>query len=600
MSKIISLLVLSFVFLSSCTNSSRQNNNTNKQTSEIQKDFNQMINDYYEEGLKLNPINATFAGDSRYNNSFPNFLSNEYREELKSYYTQYLDKQSDFNAADLTESERLSQEILKWECEINLEGLTFREDLFPIDQMWSVNLIMGQFASGKSAQPFKTVEDYKNWLERLDGFLVWLNSAEDKMKEGMQSGYVLPKSLILKVIPQLGELAKNDLQNHLFYQPIKNMPDSFSELDKKALTEAYSKIITEKIIPEFKRLHDFVQNEYLKAGRETSGFWDIPNGEAYYKHQIKKYTTTNMTADEIHQLGLKEVERISAEMEEVKQQVAYKGDLKSFFNYVRNDKALMPYTEPQQILDHFQEIYDRMKPQLDVLFDHKPKTGFEIRQTEKFREKSASAEYNQGSLDGTRPGIFYVPIPDASKYNVYSDESLFLHEAIPGHHYQISLTQENNDLPLFRKTIWYSGYGEGWALYCESMGKQLGLYTDPYQYFGRLSAEMHRAIRLVVDTGIHSKKWTREQAIQYSLDHEADSEASITAEIERYMANPGQALSYKIGELKIEELRDKAKKELGDKFDIRLYHNQVLANGCVPLEILEQSINKWISDELKN
>ena len=226
---------------------------------------------------------------------------------------------------------------------------------------------------------------------------------------------------------------------------------------------------------------------------------------------------------------------------------------------------------------------------------HKPKTPFEIRETEKFREKSASAEYSPGSLDGTRPGIFYVPVPDPTQYNVYSDESLFLHEAVPGHHYQISLTQENKNLPMFRKTLWYSGYGEGWALYSESMGKALGLYTDPFQYFGRLSAEMHRAVRLVVDTGIHYEKWTREQAIQYSLDHEADSEASITSEIERYMANPGQALSYKIGELKIEQLSDKAKAAMGNKFDIRQFHDQVLSTGCVPLEILEQTIDKWIA-----
>lgn len=594
MAKLIQLIVLIPILLISCSNSGKKSATT--QSAETGKTFDRMLNSYYEEGLKLKPIESTFAGDNRYNNSFPNFLSDEYHKELKAYYSGYLDSLSLYKDEDLSESRQMSKAILKWECDINLEEFNFKEDLFPIDQMWSVNLVMGQFAGGKSAQPFKTVLDYRNWLERVDGFIVWLNSAEMKMKEGMKLGYVLPKSLIVKVIPQLSAMASSDLQNHLFYQPVKNFPDSFSEAEEKELTEAYTKMVSEKIVPEFKKLHDFMQNDYLKAGRESSGIWDIPNGEAYYRYQIKKSTTTEMTAEEIHQLGLKEVERITAEMEKVKQEVGFKGDLKSFFNYVRNDKKLMPYTEPQQILDHFQEIYNRMKPNLDVLFDHKPKTSFEIKETEKFREKSASAEYNSGSLDGTRPGVFYVPIPDAANYNVYSDESLFLHEAIPGHHYQISLTQENKDMPMFRKTLWYSGYGEGWALYCESMGKQLGLYTDPYQYFGRLSAEMHRAIRLVVDTGIHYKKWTREQAIQYSMDHEAVSEAGITAEIERYMANAGQALSYKIGELKIEELRDQAKKELGDKFDIRQYHDQVLATGCVPLEILEQTIDKWISD----
>jgi uncharacterized protein (DUF885 family) len=293
-------------------------------------------------------------------------------------------------------------------------------------------------------------------------------------------------------------------------------------------------------------------------------------------------------------LGLSEVARIRSEMEKIKEQVGFEGDLKAFFDFVRGNTELMPFTEPEQVIAHFNEIHERMKPQLEKLFDNKPKTPFVVRRTEAFRENSASAEYNPGSLDGTRPGVFYVPIPDVTQYNIYSDESLFLHEAIPGHHYQISLTQESEDLPQFRKTLWYSGYGEGWALYAESLGKELGLYTNPYQYFGMLGAEMHRAVRLVVDTGLHSKGWTREQAIQYSLDNEAEPEASIISEIERYMANPGQALSYKIGQLKIRELRKKAEDARGDKFNIGQFHNQVLETGCVPLALLEDKIDGWI------
>ena len=338
-----------------------------------------------------------------------------------------------------------------------------------------------------------------------------------------------------------------------------------------------------------------MNTEYLAAGRTTSGIEGIPNGKEYYDYSIKLYTTTDMTADEIHQLGLNEVSRISSKMEKVKKEVGYEGDLKSFFNYVRNKKELMPFTQPEQVIENFNAIHARMKPQVDKLFGKQPKTPFEVRRTEAFREASASAEYNPGSVDGTRPGIFYVPIPVVKEYNMYSAEDLFLHEAIPGHHFQISLTQENEDLPKFRKTLWYSAYGEGWALYTESLGKELGLYTDPYQYFGMLGAEMHRAVRLVVDTGLHSKEWTREQAIQYSLDNEAVSEANITSEIERYMANPGQALSYKIGQLKIIELRAKAEKELGNKFDIKEFHNQVLETGCVPLALLEKKINAWIA-----
>lgn len=594
--KNILLLVTVLFFLTNCK---KETNKIISNSNEVSKNFNTMLDEYYKEGLKLNPVYATFMGISTYNNHFPNFLSDEYKKDRKTYYTTFLNKLSEFNNSDLTDSENMSKNILKWECEINLEGLTYRQDFFPIDQMFSINLIMGQFASGASAQPFKTVNDYENWLQRLDGYVVWLSTAENKMKEGISLGYVLPKSLIVKVIPQFESDANKDLDENLFYSPINMFPNSFSEEDKKVLTKAFTKKIERKIIPAYKNMHHFLSTEYFEKGRESSGIDAIPNGEDFYNHQIKKYTTTNMTAEEIHQLGLDEVARILTEMEQVKNEVGFTGDLKSFFNYVRNKKELMPFTERQQVIDNFNAIHERMKPQLEKLFDLVPKAKFEVRRTEEFREKSSSAEYNPASLDGSRPGIFYVPIPNVTSYNTFSDESLFLHEAIPGHHYQISLQQENSVLPKFRKTMWYSGYGEGWALYTESLGKELGLYTDTYQYFGMLGAEMHRAIRLVVDTGIHSKGWTREQAIQYSLDNEAESEASITAEIERYMANPGQALSYKIGQLKILELRAKASNDLGDTFDIREFHNQVLETGCVPLALLEVKINSWI-EENKN
>jgi len=557
--------------------------------------FAGVLDAYYEQSLLLNPINATAAGDTRYNDQFPNFLSETYYDEIKAHYRKFRDTLKNFDASNLTESEKMTKDILYWDCDMNLRGLSFQNDfLMPINQMWSLNLLVGQFASGSSAQPFNTVEDYYNWLQRLDGFNTWLNTAKEKMQEGIENEFVLPTALIKKVIPQFEVLANTNLEEHLFYTPINNFPADFSEEDKQKLTKAYTTFLTEKLVPSFNNMYGFLKTDYLNAGRATSGIDGTPYGKAYYEYSIKKFTTTDMTADEIHELGLKEVARILDEMEKVKKQVGFKGDLKAFFDHVRKNKKLMPYTEPQQIIDNFNAIHDRMKPQIEKLFDLKPKTPFEVRRTEAFREASASAEYNPGSLDGTRPGIFYVPIPDASSYNVFSDEALFLHEAIPGHHYQISLTQESNDLPAFRKTLWYSAYGEGWALYTESLGKELGLYTDPYQYFGMLSMEMHRAIRLVVDTGLHAKGWTREQAIAYSLDNEAESEASIISEIERYMAMPAQALSYKIGQLKIRELRTKAEIALGDKFDIKVFHNQILETGCIPLQLLEDKINAWI------
>ncbi|WP_452228206.1 DUF885 domain-containing protein [Lacinutrix sp. MEBiC02404] len=593
MKNILAILCLC-VTMTACKNDSKTEKSTEMMAT-VNEDFKNMLDTYYQDGLKLNPLAATYAGDNRYNDKMPNSLAPEYKAKVKAYYTNYKNILNRYKNEDLNENEKLSKATLNWDIDSNLENLKFKKDLMPIDQMWSPNLSFGQLASGSSAQPFETVQDYNNWLKRVDGYLLWLASAESNMKTGIKTGYVLPKSLITKVIPQMAAMAEADVENHLFYQPIKNIPEGFSDEEKKTLTASYTAMVKDKVIPAYQKMYDFMRTSYLEAGRTSSGISAIPKGKEYYNHQIKTYTTTNRSADEIHALGLKEVARILSEMEKVKTEVGYEGDIISFFDFVRNNKELMPFTDAQQVLDNFNAIHETMKPKLAELFDVTPKTAFEVRRTEAFREASGSAEYNPGSLDGTRPGIFYTPIPDVTKYNTFSDEALFLHEAIPGHHYQISLQQEDADLPQFRKTLWYSAYGEGWALYTESLGKELGLYTDPYQYFGMLGMEMHRAIRLVVDTGLHVKGWTREEAIQYSLDNEAESEASITSEIERYMANPGQALSYKIGQLKIIELRAKAEKELGAKFDIRQFHNQVLETGCVPLALLETKIDNWIA-----
>lgn len=588
-------LFFSFCLFASLTACKKEVQPVKMNSEKHQQSFDSLLEAYYQEGLKLNPLNATLEGDNRYNDLLPNILSKTHQAQLKAYYSGYKNKLNDYPDSLLLASQKESKAILDWECSIKLDGFNYKEDYLPINQFWTLQLTVGQLASGAGAQPFNTVDDYNNWLKRVDHYLLWMASAEEKMKAGVKEGYVLPKTLIVKVLPQLEALTAPNIESHLFYKPIKNLPNSISNADKQQIKAAYKSMILDKIVPAYKKLYNYMRTDYLAAGSASSGISDIPNGLDYYNYLIKQYTTTNMTADSIHKLGLSEVKRIASEMEKVKQQVGFTGSLMAFFDEVRSLKKLMPFTKPQQVIDHFNQIHKTMQPQLDKLFSLKPKTPFEVRRTEAFREASASAEYNQGSLDGTRPGIFYVPLPDVTKYNIFSDESLFLHEAIPGHHYQISIQQENNDLPGFRKTLFYSAYGEGWALYCESLGKELGLYTDPYQYFGMLSAEMHRAIRLVVDTGIHTKGWTREQAIQYSLENEAEPEASITAEIERYMAIPGQALSYKIGQLKILELRARAEKELGKAFDIAKFHTLVLESGNMPLALLESKVNQWIA-----
>jgi len=557
-------------------------------------EINKLFENYYQETLKLYPLNATSQGDDRYNDFLPNDLTNDFRDEEKTLYTNYKNYLSDFDNNLLNTEDLLSKKVLIWECDRNLERLNFNEYFTPINQMWTLQLNMGQYAAGLSAQPFKTTDDYNNWLSRIDDYIIWLNTAELRMREGIENGQVLPKSLTKKVIPQLKTILNTDLNVNLFYSPIRQFPNYFTDDEKSILIKDYSNMVLNKIIPAYKKLYDFMKNEYLNNGRDSSGIDALDNGSNYYDYSIKLYTTTNMSADEIHNVGLNEVARISSEMELIKNKVGFKGDLKSFFNHVRELDELIPFNSPDQVINNFNEIHKKMMPQVNSLFGLQPKTLFEVRRTESFREASASAEYNSGSLDGTRPGIFYVPIPNIDEYNFFSDEDLFLHEAIPGHHFQISLQQENELLPSFRKTLWYSAYGEGWALYSESLGKELGLYEDPYQYFGMLSAEMHRSIRLVVDTGIHTKGWSREKAIQYSLDNEAESEAGIISEIERYMANPGQALSYKIGQLKIRQLRSKAEINLGDKFDIKMFHEKILESGCIPLKLLEEKIDKWI------
>ena len=564
--------------------------------SEKKQDFTALTNSYFDDKNALNPLGATQSGQNEYNDQLVFEMTDSYRKAQANFYAKYETALATIDESKLSEEEKNSYEIIKWEIEVGKEVLKQPTNLMPINQFEGTHLTIGQFAGGTSAQPFKTEKDYSNFLKRMDLYSVWIDSAMVYMKKGISKGVILPKALTAKMIPQFEGMATAKVEDNLFYSAIKLMPATFSDAVKKDLTAKYTAEINEKLVPQYKKMTDFLKNEYLPASRTTSGIGSLPFGKDLYAAYAKQWTTTAMNPDEIHSLGLKEVARLNAEMEKVKAQVGFKGTLKAFFEEVRNKPELKPFKKPEEVIANFEKIYARMKPNVDKLFSLQPKSKFEIRRTEAFREQSASAEYMPGTADGSRPGIFYVPIPDVAEYNLYGDEDLFLHEAIPGHHFQVSLQQENKILPDFRKYNWFGAYGEGWALYTESLGKELGMYQDPYQYFGNLGNEMHRAVRLVVDTGIHSKNWTREQAIQYSLENEAESEASIVAEIERYMAIPGQALSYKIGQLKIIELRKKAETKMGSKFDIKKFHEKVLESGVLPLALLEKKIDKWITE----
>jgi uncharacterized protein (DUF885 family) len=569
----------------------------NCKSKDKKEDFSALTKSYFDDKNALDPLSATQNGQNEYNDQLQFEMTDSYRKSQAAFFDKYETQLKNFDENKLSEEEKNSYEIIKWEVEIGKNLLNQPTNLMPLHQFWGTHLTMGQFAGGTNAQPFKTEKDYTNFLKRMDKYSVWIDSAMVYMKKGIKKGIVIPKALTTQLIPQFAEMANPKIEDNLFYSAIKLMPATFSDAVKKELTTKYTAIINEKLIPQHKKMAEFLKNEYLPSSRTTSGIGSLPFGKELYATYVKQWTTTEMTPEEIHELGLKEVARINAEMEKVKTQVGFKGTLLGFFEEVRNKKELKPFKKPEEVIANFQSIYARIKPNVDKLFSLQPKTKFEIRRTEAFREKTASAEYMQGTADGSRPGIFYVPIPDVANYKVYGDEDLFLHEAIPGHHFQISLQQENNSLPDFRKFNWFGAYGEGWALYTESLGKELGMYQDPYQYFGMLGNEMHRAVRLVVDTGLHTKGWTREQAIKYSLANEAESEASIIPEIERYMAIPGQALSYKIGQLKIIELRKKAQDKMGSKFDIKKFHEKVLESGVMPLALLEKKINAWIEEK---
>jgi uncharacterized protein (DUF885 family) len=560
------------------------------------KSFTALTENYFKDKNSLSPMEATVNGFNKYNDKFVFEMTDSYRKQQSDFFDKYEKQLSDVNQDNLSAEEKISYEIIKWETAVGKDLLKQEANLMPIHQFWGTHISMTQYASGTSAQPFKTEKDYRNFLKRIDAYGIWLDSAMVYMKKGIAKGQVLPKALTQKVIPQFRDQITAKAEDNLFYAAVKIMPTNFSEEVKTSLKKDYALAINEKLMPRYKKMADFLKNEYLLASRTTSGIGSLPNGKNLYAAYVKQWTTTTMTPEEIHELGLTEVARLKSEMEKVKNQVGFKGTLLAFFEVVRNKKELMPFKKPEEVIANFNAIHKKIKPNVDKLFSLQPKTAFEVRRTEAFREQTASAEYQQGLPDGSRPGIFYVPIPEVAKYNYYGDEDLFLHEAIPGHHFQISLQQENAALPDFRKFNWFGAYGEGWALYTESLGKELGLYSDPYQYFGMLGNEMHRAVRLVVDTGLHAKGWTREQAIKYSLENEAESEASIIAEIERYMAIPGQALSYKIGQIKILELRKKAQEKLKDKFDIKVFHQKVLESGVLPLALLEQKINAWIEN----
>lgn len=559
-----------------------------------------LFDDYHEQYLIMFPLEATNFGDSRYNDQLPISISDDFLAKERYFYQQTLERLQAIDSSAADDTPQLMAEILQYELETRLAKFPFHFERIPFNQFDGLPLTFAQFGSGASSQPFRTVKDYENWLKRIEAFTIWSQVAIERFRQGMNDRYVLPKVLVNKMVGQLLDetIVNADPTQTIFWGPINKLPGNFAAAEQQRLTEDYRQAITEQLIPAYRRLGEFLRDEYLPAARESTGISALEGGREQYEYWVRYWTTTDMTPDQIFAVGQAEVARITAEMERVKTSLGFEGSLTEFFEYLRTDPQFKPFESAEEVIDFFRAVQSKLQPQLKQAFLRSPKTPFEIRRTEAFREKTASAEYMPGSADGTRPGIFYCPIPDPKEFNITSGmESLFLHEALPGHHYQISLQQENQQLPQFARLLWYGAYGEGWGLYCESIGEELGLYTDPKQKMGALGDEMHRAIRLVVDVGMHWKGWTREQAIEYMMAHEPIAEDGAVAEVERYMAFTAQALSYKIGQLKISELRAACRQRLGKAFSLPAFHDQVLRNGCMPLSVLERRLNTWNGGE---
>jgi uncharacterized protein (DUF885 family) len=557
-----------------------------------------VFDEFFERSLVLNPLQATAIGDSRFNDKFANSIGPEYIEASRVLDEEFLTRLLAIDRAELSRQDQLSYDMFQLNREQSLEGHRFPGHLQPINQFRSMLNSFVQLGSGSSLHPFKTVKDYEDWLSRIDGFVVYADQAIENMKEGARQGVVQPRVLMAKALPQIESQIVDSAEDSGYWSPIANMPEEFSAADRERLSAAFKDAIETKVIPVYRRMSNFVGDEYLGAARETVGLYALPNGPEWYAYNVKRITTTDLTPDEIHQIGLAEVARIHGEMRGVMEQVGFDGELKEFFEYVYAESQFF-YEEPEQLIQAYQDMsaeIEALAPQFFKLF---PKTPFEVRRVEPFREQSASkGSYQSGSPDGSRPGIFY-----ANAYNVgirpkWNMRSLFLHEAIPGHHFQISLARENESLPKFRRYGGFTAYTEGWGLYSEFLGREMGVYEDPMDLFGSLNDELWRSIRLVVDTGLHAKGWTRQQVLDYMFANSAVSETRAVQEAERFMAIPGQALAYKIGQLKIIEIRRKAEAALGDKFDIAEFHAQALMDGSMPLSTLENKIDRWVQSQM--
>ena len=557
-------------------------------------DFHALLDETWEWQLDENPVWASMLGDRRANDKWGDNSLESYERTYQAGREQ-LTRLRAIDPAQLTPQDQLNYDLFRRELQDDLDAHKYRNYLMPINQRGG----MQSLESTAERMPMSSVQDYDDWLARMASVDEVIRQTMELQEEGRREGYMPPKVLMERIPAQIAAQTVENAEDSPFYIAFRKLPEWMSEEDQLRIREAAITIINDKVVPAYRDYKNYFENTYLPASRESIGASELPNGNAFYEYRTRSFTTTSMTPDEIHRLGLNEVARIRAEMQLIIDELEFDGDFADFLHFLRTDPQFY-YDDPQELFDAYLAICKRIDPELVNLFGTLPRMPYGLRAIpENIAPDTTTAYYSRPSADGTRAGYYYVNLYKPEVRPKYEMEVLSVHEAMPGHHLQIALQMELPDMPEFRRFSGFTAFTEGWGLYSESLGYDLGLYKDPYSRFGALTYDMWRAVRLVVDTGMHYKGWTRQQAIDFFKDNAAKTELDIINEIDRYIAWPGQALAYKIGQLKIMEIRAKVEKTLGDDFDVRAFHDALLGGGALPLEILETRMNRWLAEELK-
>ncbi len=557
------------------------------------KTLNDLLHEQWEYTMRTSPIYASILGDKRYNDKLDDFSQAAIDDNLERT-RRFLSRFEAIDTTGFPEQEALNKQLMVRDLEMGLEGARFKPWEMPVNQQSGIHIDAPQLVSLLS---FENVKDYEDYITRLKLLPILFDQTITQMRKGLAEGRMPPKILLEKVVTQANGIATTAPQESPFTHPFDKFPDAVSEADRKRLRESGLAAVRDSVIPGYVKFAAFVRDEYAPKGRSEPGAWSLPDGAAWYAFRVKESTTTNLSPEEIHEIGLQQVKEIEGRMLAVANQLGYK-DMKSFKAAVDANPKLHAQSR-QQILDLYRKYVDQMYTQLPQMFGRLPKARLQVMPVEEFREKEASdASYIDGTPDGSRPGHIMVNTGDFAKRTLLDIETTAYHEGVPGHHLQITIAQELPELPPFRQHEYYTAFTEGWALYSERLGKEAGFFQDPYSYYGHLQDDMLRAIRLVVDTGFHSEHWTRQQVVDYFHDHSTIDETSVQSETDRYMASPAQALGYKIGQLEILKLRQYSKDQLGAKFDLRAFHDEVLAGGALPMDVLSTRIHEWVGQQV--